>query len=75
MLISLDTNRIVEVSEPKDENDWKKCGYWRVVSNKLVQFLQEDDPPSFLLRTRQGDYIFDPWAKTMMSEWKPKELP
>ncbi len=68
LTISLSTNRAEEVSGRKDGRDWKKTGEWRVVSNKLVLFLQGDDMPSFIFRTGQHDYIFDPWAKTMMSE-------
>lgn len=68
LTISLGTNRVVEVSGRKGGKDWRKTGEWRVVSNKLVLFLEEEDIPSFIFRTRQHDYIFDPWAKTMMSE-------
>src|SRR6185503_15374327 len=49
---------------------WKKSGEWRVISDKLVLFLKEDNLPSFIFMTGQHPYIFDPWAKTMMSELK-----
>jgi hypothetical protein len=68
--VSLRTNRIVEVSGQKDGKTWKKPGQWRVVSDRLILFLEEDDIPSFIFRTRRHHFIFDPWAKTMMSELK-----
>ncbi len=70
LTISLNTNRLVDVSGQKDGKAWKKSGQWRVVSNKLVLFLEQDTIPSFIFRTGGHDYIFDPWAKTMMSELK-----
>jgi len=73
LTISLSTNRVVEVSGRKDGKDWKKTGEWRVVSDKLVLFLEDDDIPSFIFRIGQRDYVFDPWAKTMMSELKRGE--
>ena len=68
LTISMSTNRLVEVAGQKDGKRWKKSGQWRVVSDKLVLFLEEDNVPSFIFRTGQRDYIFDPWAKTLMSE-------
>ena len=68
LTISLNTNRLVEVSGQKDGKAWKKNGEWRVIADKLVLFLEEDSIPSFIFRARQNAYIFDPWAKTMMSE-------
>ncbi len=68
LAISMSTNRLVEVAGQKDGKKWKKSGQWRVISDKLVLFLEEDDIPSFIFRTGQRDYIFDPWAKTLMSE-------
>ena len=68
--ILLDTNRLVEVSGRKDGKDWKKTGEWRVISDKLVLFLKQDDLPSFIFKTRGRAFIFDPWATTMMSELK-----
>ena len=70
LTITIGTNRLVEVSGQKDGKDWKKSGAWRVVSDKLVVFLEQDDIPSFIFRTGRHDYIFDPWAKAMMSELK-----
>jgi hypothetical protein len=70
LTLTLHTNRAVEVSGEKQGVAWRKTGEWRVVSNKLVLFLKEDSVPSFIFRTRQRDYIFDPWAETMMSELK-----
>ena len=68
LTISLGTNRLVEVSGQKEGTAWKKSGEWRVVSDKLVLFLAEDDLPGFIFKTRGRDYIFDPWSKAMMSE-------
>jgi hypothetical protein len=70
LTITVRTNRLVEVSGHKDGKDWKKTGEWRVVADKLVLFLEQDDIPSFIFRIGQRDYIFDPWAKTMKSELK-----
>jgi hypothetical protein len=70
LTITISTNRLVEVSGRKDGKDWKKNGEWRVVSDKLVLFLEQDDIPSFIFRTGGHDYIFDPWARTMRSELK-----
>src|ERR1035437_1774104 len=70
LTVLLRTNRMVEVYGQKDGKAWKKSGEWRAMSNKLVLFLKEDDIPSFIFTTRQRDYMFDPWAKTMMSELK-----
>lgn len=66
--ILLRTNQTVEVSGRKDGKDWKKTGEWRVSSTKLVLFLEKDSLPGFVFRTRQHYYIFDPWARRMMSE-------
>ena len=68
LVISLSTNRLVEVSGLKDGAAWKKSGQWRVVSDKLVLFLKEEDIPAFIFLTGQQASIFDPWARTMMSE-------
>lgn len=68
LTIIISTNQLVEVSGQKDGKDWKKNGEWRVVSDKLVLFLEQDDIPSFVFKMGQHDYIFDPWAKTMKSE-------
>ena len=70
LMISLITTRLVEVSGRKDGAAWKKSGQWRVISDKLVLFLKEDNLPNFIFMTGQRPYIFDPWAKTMMSELK-----
>lgn len=70
LTITIGTNRLVEVSGQKDGKDWKKNGAWRVISDKLVVFLEQDNMPSFIFRMGQQDYIFVPWAKTMMSELK-----
>ena len=67
LTISMSTNHLVEVSGQKDGKAWKKSGQWGVVSGKLVLFLEEDAIPSFIFRAGQSNYIFDPWAKTMMS--------
>ena len=71
--INIRTNRTVELSGQKDGKDWRNDGEWRVVSNKLVLFLEKDDIPSFVFRKRQQNYIFDPWAKTLMSELKREQ--
>ncbi len=68
LMISLSTNRLVEVTGQKDGAAWKKKGQWRVISDKLVLFLNEDAIPSFIFKSGRHDYVFDPWAKTMMSE-------
>jgi len=68
LTITVSTNRLVEVSGHKDGKDWKKSGEWRVVSDKLVLFLVEDNIPCFVFRTGKHDYIYDPWAKTTKSE-------
>jgi len=73
LMISLSTNRLVEVSGRKDGTAWKKRGQWRVISDKLVLFLKEDNLPSFIFMTGQRPYIFDPWAKTMMAELRPEK--
>ena len=73
LMISLSTNRLVEVSGRKDGATWKKSGQWRVVSDKLVLFLKEDNLPNFIFVTEQRTYIFDPWAKTMRSELKQEK--
>ena len=73
LTITLHTNRLVEVSGQKDGTAWKKTGQWRVASDKLVLSLKEDSLPSFIFRTHGQDYIFDPWAKPMMSELKPEK--
>jgi hypothetical protein len=70
ILVSLRTNRLAEVSGKSDGVAWKKSGQWRVVSDKLVLFLKEDDVPSFIFVSGKQTFIFDPWAKTMMSELK-----
>jgi len=70
LTITVSTNRLVEVSGQKAGKDWIKAGEWRVVSEKLVLFLEQDDFPSFVFKARRHDYIFDPWAKTMMSKLK-----
>jgi hypothetical protein len=70
LAIELRTNGLVEVSGKKEGSPWKKTGHWQVVSDKLVLFLKEDSLPSFIFRTRGQNYIFDPWANTMMSELK-----
>ena len=75
LTITIGTNRLVEVSGQKDGKDWKKNGEWRVISDKLVVFLEQDEIPSFIFRTGQHDYIFDPWAKTMMSELQREKRP
>lgn len=73
--ILLRTNQTVEVSGRKDGKDWKKTGEWRVSSNKLVLFLENDSLPSFVFRTLQRYYIFDPWARRMMSELQRQKQP
>ena len=70
LTISLNTNRLVTVSGQKDGKDWKKTGEWRVVSDRLILFLEQENLPSFVFTLGHHDYIFDPWAKTMMSELK-----
>ena len=73
LTISMSTNRLVEVSGQKDGKGWKKHGQWKVVSDKLILFLEEDGLPSFIFKTGQRDCIFDPWAKTMMAELKKEK--
>ena len=73
LAISLGTNRMVTVSGHKDGAPWKKSGQWRVISDKLVLFLKEDDLPGFVFLTGRTTCIFDPWAKTMMSELKRQQ--
>ena len=68
MTITIRTNRLVEVSGQKEGKDWKNDGEWRVLSGKLVLFLEHDTMQSFIFRIGQHLYIFDPWAKTYMSE-------
>lgn len=70
LTLSLATNHLAEVSGKKDGTIWKKIGQWRVESDKLVLFLEEDDIPSFIFKKGKKIYIFDPWAKPMMSELK-----
>jgi hypothetical protein len=73
IVISLSTNYLVEVSGQKSGKAWSKSGQWRVISNKVVLFLEPDNLPSFIFRSGAQDYIFDPWAKTMRSELKRAE--
>jgi hypothetical protein len=73
LTILLNTNRLVTVSGQKNGKDWKKTGEWRVVSDRLILFLEQDDLPSFIFSARDHDYIFDPWAKTMKSELKQEK--
>jgi hypothetical protein len=73
LTIALSTNRAAEVSGQKDGKGWKKAGEWRIVSGKVVLFLEQDDLPGFIFRTEQRNVIFDPWAKTMMSELKREQ--
>jgi len=73
LTIALSTNRLAEVSGQKDGKGWKKAGEWRIVSGKVVLFLEQDDFPSFIFRTEQRNFVFDPWAKTMMSELKREQ--
>ena len=73
LVISLSTNHLVEMSGQKDGVAWKKSGQWRVVSDKLHLFLEEDANPSFIFVVGQRFYIFDPWAKTMMSELRKEK--
>jgi len=40
------------------------------MSDKLILFLEPDELPSFIFTARHQHYIFDPWAKKMMSELK-----
>jgi hypothetical protein len=68
LLISVETNRQVAISGIKDGKAWEKSGQWKVISDKLVLFLKEDDLPGFVFRKEGKTYIFDPWADTMMSE-------
>ena len=68
--ITIRTNHLVGVSGQKEGKDWKNDGEWRVISGKLVLFLEHDSMPSFIFKTAQHIYIFDPWAKTFMSELK-----
>ena len=70
LVISLATNRLVTVSGQKDGAAWKKTGQWRVISDKLVLFLKEEELPEFIFLTGRKPCIFDPWARTMMSELK-----
>ncbi len=68
LTLSISTNHLVEVVGQKEGKSWKKSGQWRVDSGKLVLFLEADRIPVFVFRTGQRDYVFDPWAKTLMSE-------
>ena len=70
LLISLSTNHLVEVSGQREGATWKRSGQWRVISDKLVLFLKEDDIPSFIFLTGRRTFIFDPWAGMMKSELK-----
>jgi hypothetical protein len=74
LTIALSTNHLAEVSGQKDGKGWKKAGEWRVVSGKVVLFLEQDDLPGFIFRTDQRSFVFDPWAKSMMSELKPPQF-
>jgi hypothetical protein len=60
VIITLNTNRLVELSGHKDQKDWKKIGEWRMVSDKLVLFLEQDDIPSFVFRKGRRYFIVDP---------------
>ncbi len=68
LTILINTNQLVEVSGQKDGKVWKKSGQWKVVSGKLVLFLEKEDLPDFIFTLKKRNCIFDPWAKTMMSE-------
>lgn len=68
VLLFLGTNEQASVSGVQDGKKWEKQGEWKVISNKLVLFLPEDQIPVFIFRTEGRPYIFNPWAKTLMSE-------
>jgi hypothetical protein len=59
LTISLSTNRAVVVAGQKGGKAWKKSGQWRVVSGKLILFLEQEDIPSFIFRSGGREYIFD----------------
>lgn len=75
LLISLETNRQVSVSGIKDGKAWEKHGEWKVISNKLVLFLPEDEIPLFIFHTKGKTCIFNPSAKALMSEMQRPTLP
>ncbi len=51
----------------KEARPWQKTGEWKVSSGKLVIFLPNETIPSFIFRLKDDFYLFDPWAKTMMT--------
>ncbi len=75
LLIFLGTNRQVSVSGIKDGKGWEKHGEWKVISNKLVLFLPEDEFPVFIFRTEGKTWIFNPSAKALMSQMQRPTRP
>ena len=75
LLISLETNRQVSVSGINDGKAWEKHGEWKVISNKLVLFLPEDEIPLFIFHTKGKTCNFNPFAKALMSEMQRPSLP
>ena len=75
LLIFLGTNRQVSVSGIKDGKGWEKHGEWKVISNKLVLFLPEDEFPVFIFRTECKTWIFNPSAKALMSQMQRPTRP
>lgn len=68
--ITISGSHLVGVSGQKEGKDWRNDGEWRVISGKLVLFLERDSIPSFIFRVGERVYIFDPWAKSLRSELK-----
>ena len=74
-LLFLETNGQVSVSGIQDGKKWERHGEWKVISNKLVLFMPEDDIPMFIFRTKGELYNFNPWAKFLMSELQRPTVP
>ncbi|MBA4148148.1 MAG: hypothetical protein H0X66_08530 [Verrucomicrobia bacterium] len=69
--VSLLQNSNAKISGQSDKKQWQKDGTWKVISSKLVLYLDGDLAPNFAFRREGTFYLFDPLAKTMMSELNP----
>jgi hypothetical protein len=64
--LSILPNHKVEITGEKDGQPWTKAGEWKIVNDKCV-ILWKGEPPSFIIRIKDGFFMFDPWATTMLS--------
>jgi hypothetical protein len=64
-----DKHRVEYLCKDKNGKPKKNPGQWRVISDKLVLFMQESSGfPDFIFLIGKTAYMFDPWGKMMKSE-------